>query len=122
MEAEVNPNLLGGRVENHLGKTSLSSPDRDLNFNFPVLGSRAQHETSALANYATEAGRLRGDCTNCVDEGSGVAARWTMPLLKLGEKRYYLGIFFKVSRPNNFLCGRFSEEPGSNPSGHTAGY
>lgn len=23
--------------------------------------------------------------------------RWTMPLLKLGEKRYYLGIFFKVS-------------------------
>lgn len=23
--------------------------------------------------------------------------RWAMPLLKLGEKRYYLGIFFKVN-------------------------
>lgn len=39
------------------------------------------------------------DCPNCVDEHSGslAASRWTMPLLKLGEKRYYLGIFFKVS-------------------------
>lgn len=39
------------------------------------------------------------DCPNCVDEHSSnlAASRWTMPLLKLGEKRYYLGIFFKVS-------------------------
>jgi hypothetical protein len=38
------------------------------------------------------------DCANCVDDSLGSAAlnRWTMPLLKLGEKRYYLGIFFKV--------------------------
>ncbi|XP_029669580.1 uncharacterized protein LOC115239275 [Formica exsecta] len=44
-------------------------------------------------------GRLSDDCPNCVDEhtGSLAASRWTMPLLKLGEKRYYLGIFFKVS-------------------------
>lgn len=38
-----------------------------------------------------------GECTNCVDEGPAALNRWTMPLLKLGEKRYYLGIFFKVS-------------------------
>nr|CAD7437862.1 unnamed protein product [Timema bartmani] len=31
-------------------------PKRDLNLDNPVLGSLAQHETSALANYATEAG------------------------------------------------------------------
>nr|CAD7604715.1 unnamed protein product [Timema genevievae] len=31
------------------------SPDRDSNLDLPVLGSLAQHETSALANYATEA-------------------------------------------------------------------
>ncbi|XP_028045095.1 C-type lectin 37Db isoform X3 [Monomorium pharaonis] len=39
------------------------------------------------------------DCPNCVDEHSGslAASRWTMPLLKLGEKRYYLGIFFKAN-------------------------
>lgn len=36
------------------------------------------------------------DCPNCIDD-SQVASRWTMPLLKLGEKRYYLGVFFKVN-------------------------
>ncbi|XP_063236400.1 brevican core protein-like [Bacillus rossius redtenbacheri] len=40
---------------------------------------------------------LSGDCANCVEEGPGVSSRWTMPLLKLGEKRYYLGIFFKAN-------------------------
>jgi hypothetical protein len=43
---------------------------------------------------------ITGECTNCVDEGVTLAGnRWTMPLLKLGEKRYYLGIFFKVRSP-----------------------
>lgn len=37
------------------------------------------------------------DCPNCVDESQYTPNKWTMPLLKLGEKRYYLGIFFKVS-------------------------
>ncbi|XP_043669344.1 collectin-11-like isoform X5 [Vespula pensylvanica] len=42
---------------------------------------------------------LADDCPNCVDEQSNSlsASRWTMPLLKLGEKRYYLGIFFKAN-------------------------
>nr|CAD7405171.1 unnamed protein product [Timema poppensis] len=41
---EVNPNLRGGRVENHIGKTTTSSPDRDSNLDLPVLSSRAQHD------------------------------------------------------------------------------
>nr|CAD7196218.1 unnamed protein product [Timema douglasi] len=41
---EVNPHLRGGRVENHLGKTTPSSPDKDLNLDLPVLSSRAQHD------------------------------------------------------------------------------
>nr|CAD7259596.1 unnamed protein product [Timema shepardi] len=41
---EVNPHLHGGRVENHLRKTSPSSPDRDSNLDLPVLGSRATHD------------------------------------------------------------------------------
>nr|CAD7401079.1 unnamed protein product [Timema cristinae] len=45
---EVNPNLCGGRVENHLGKTTPSSPDRDSNLNLPVLSSRAQHDKRAI--------------------------------------------------------------------------
>ncbi|CAG2063655.1 unnamed protein product [Timema podura] len=51
---EVNLHLCGGRVENHLGKTTPSSPERDLNLDFPVFGSLTQHEISALANYTTE--------------------------------------------------------------------
>nr|CAD7397878.1 unnamed protein product [Timema poppensis] len=46
------PNVI--RVENNIGKTTSSSPNQDSNLNFPVLGSLAQHETSALANYASE--------------------------------------------------------------------
>nr|CAD7570810.1 unnamed protein product [Timema californicum] len=42
---EVNPHLRGGRVENHLGKTTPSSPDRDSNLDLPVLGGRAQHDS-----------------------------------------------------------------------------
>nr|CAD7401598.1 unnamed protein product [Timema poppensis] len=41
---EVNPHLCGGRVENHLGKTTPSSPDRDSNLDLAVLSSRAQHD------------------------------------------------------------------------------
>ncbi|XP_046396795.1 C-type lectin 37Db isoform X2 [Ischnura elegans] len=51
------------------------------------------------------------DCANCVDDsgfgnslGSNSLNRWTMPLLKLGEKRYYLGIFFKA---NWYKANRF---------------
>ncbi|CAG2058960.1 unnamed protein product, partial [Timema podura] len=38
------------------GPTLVSSPDRDSNHDLPLLGSPAQHVTSALANFATEAG------------------------------------------------------------------
>nr|CAD7427300.1 unnamed protein product [Timema monikensis] len=51
---EVSPYLRGGRVENHLGKATPSSPDRDSNLDLPVLGSHF-NTTSALANYAIEA-------------------------------------------------------------------
>nr|CAD7595083.1 unnamed protein product [Timema genevievae] len=51
---EVNPHLRGGRVENHLGKTTPSSPDRDSNLDLPSSAVEL-NTTSALANYATEA-------------------------------------------------------------------
>nr|CAD7394796.1 unnamed protein product [Timema cristinae] len=41
---EVNPHLRGGGVENHLGKTTPSSLDRDSNLDLPVLSSQAQHK------------------------------------------------------------------------------
>nr|CAD7453262.1 unnamed protein product [Timema tahoe] len=40
-----------------------SSPERDSNLDLPILSILAQHETSALANYATEAGpKELGQC------------------------------------------------------------
>nr|CAD7575553.1 unnamed protein product [Timema californicum] len=45
---EVNPHLRGGRVENHLRKTTPSSPDRDSNLDLPVLGDRAQHDSRVV--------------------------------------------------------------------------
>ncbi|XP_026738270.1 mannose-binding protein C-like [Trichoplusia ni] len=36
------------------------------------------------------------ECSSCNDDELGVT-RWTMPLLKSGEKKYYLGIFFKAN-------------------------
>ncbi|XP_058457353.1 uncharacterized protein LOC131434549 [Malaya genurostris] len=45
--------------------------------------------------YRQRASHL-SDCPNCVEDSSA-PTRWTMPLLKLGEKRYYLSIFFKAN-------------------------
>nr|CAD7258185.1 unnamed protein product [Timema shepardi] len=56
---EVNPHLRGGRVENHLGKTTDNSPGRDSNLDLPSSAVEL-NTTSALANYATEAGQLKG--------------------------------------------------------------
>nr|CAD7262049.1 unnamed protein product [Timema shepardi] len=41
---EVNSHLRGWRVENNLGKSTPSSPDRDSNLDLPVLSSRAKHD------------------------------------------------------------------------------
>ncbi|XP_008483231.1 hepatic lectin-like, partial [Diaphorina citri] len=40
-----------------------------------------------------------GECSNCIDDSTAASSnRWSMPLLKSGEKRYYLNIFFKFWR------------------------
>nr|CAD7266264.1 unnamed protein product [Timema shepardi] len=52
---EVNLYLRGGRVENHLGKTTPSSPDLRFEPRSPRPQQTSFNTTSALANYATEA-------------------------------------------------------------------
>nr|CAD7394872.1 unnamed protein product [Timema cristinae] len=54
---EVNPHLRGRKVENHLGKTTPSSPDRDSNLDLPVLSSRAQHDKRIIKMAAVCNGR-----------------------------------------------------------------
>nr|CAD7206055.1 unnamed protein product [Timema douglasi] len=58
---EVNPHLRGGRVENHLGKTTPSSPDRDSNLNLPSSAVEL-NTTRALANYTTEVDKSQDLC------------------------------------------------------------
>nr|CAD7570365.1 unnamed protein product [Timema californicum] len=51
---EVNPHLRGGRVENHLGKTTPVHPT-EIRTAIPPSSAVVLNTTSALANYATEA-------------------------------------------------------------------
>nr|CAD7404729.1 unnamed protein product [Timema cristinae] len=44
------------RVENHLGNTTLSIPDRESNLDLPVIGTLFYCESSALDHAATQAG------------------------------------------------------------------
>ncbi|XP_039283651.1 mannose-binding protein C-like [Nilaparvata lugens] len=54
-------------------------------------------ETEQISNVFDERRNfIEDECTNCVDDGPAIN-KWTMPLLKLGEKRYYLGIFFRAN-------------------------
>nr|CAD7397587.1 unnamed protein product [Timema cristinae] len=55
---EVNPHLRGGRVENHLGKTTPVNPT-EIRTSISPSTAVELNTTSALANYATEAGRSR---------------------------------------------------------------
>nr|CAD7589269.1 unnamed protein product [Timema genevievae] len=80
---EVNPHLREGRVENHLGKTTPSSPDRDSNLDLPIFGGRL-NTTSALANYATEA----------VDRDPGISGtRIKFPPASVAELANALAVF-----------------------------
>ncbi|XP_046968969.1 C-type lectin 37Db isoform X2 [Vanessa cardui] len=50
-------------------------------------------------NYQSPLNSIGGkpECSSCSSEDELGVTRWTMPLLKSGEKRYYLGIFFKAN-------------------------
>nr|CAD7568119.1 unnamed protein product [Timema californicum] len=78
---EVNPHLRGGRVENHLGKTTPSSPDRDSNLDLPVLSSRAQHDKRSI--------RVRQDRRGCTVQPSPFVALRHKLRLALSSRRKY---------------------------------
>nr|CAD7445267.1 unnamed protein product [Timema bartmani] len=56
---EVNPHLRGGRVENHLGKTTPVHPT-EIRTSISPSSAVELNTTSALVNYATEAVPSRG--------------------------------------------------------------
>nr|CAD7454205.1 unnamed protein product [Timema tahoe] len=86
---KVNPHLCGGRVESHLGKTTLSSPDRDSNLDFPVFGGRAQH------NWCVSQLRHRGGIWvsgSCASrEGLKSQVIYQLPQTRMSTSFLYLG-------------------------------
>nr|CAD7457501.1 unnamed protein product [Timema tahoe] len=66
---EVHPYLHGGTMYNHLGKTTLSTPNRDLNLDIPVIGSLVQHESSVLERSDTEAAYCVVLCSSVMSGG-----------------------------------------------------
>nr|CAD7424975.1 unnamed protein product [Timema monikensis] len=56
---EVNPHLRGGRVENHLGKSTSSTPYRDSNLDLPVLSSQARWSTTPPRQLSWRLVRVR---------------------------------------------------------------
>ncbi|CAH2090894.1 unnamed protein product [Euphydryas editha] len=56
-----------------------------------IADTKTVNYQAPLNNYVG-----KSECSSCGDDELGVT-RWTMPLLKSGEKKYYLGIFFKAN-------------------------
>nr|CAD7404046.1 unnamed protein product [Timema cristinae] len=101
---EVNPHLHGGRVENHLGKTTPSSPDRDLNLDLSVLSSRAQHDKRVSQL------RHRGNDLLLSTEGSSVqelARKFTQLNAKWTEVTDTIYDKYKVLKEASHQYGEF---------------
>nr|CAD7412048.1 unnamed protein product [Timema cristinae] len=66
---EVYQHSRGGRVKKHLGKTTLSTPDRDSNPDLPVTGSLVYCESDALDHAATEAANALVVLSSTAEDG-----------------------------------------------------
>nr|CAD7261892.1 unnamed protein product [Timema shepardi] len=93
---EVNPYLHGGRVEDHIGKTTPCSPDRDSNLDLPVLSSRAEHDkrVSQLrhrggANLTSSRSPLP-PCTSIRISGTGGASELTFGVVVYSGEMQHL--------------------------------
>nr|CAD7442924.1 unnamed protein product [Timema bartmani] len=78
---EVNLHLREGRVENHLGKTTPSSPDRDSNLDIPVLGSRGRKTSTKNPNLLGSSRRSEQyACSRTTDSLSRLQCEDSRPL------------------------------------------
>eukprot|EP00090_Calanus_glacialis_P027691 TRINITY_DN4388_c0_g1_i2.p1 TRINITY_DN4388_c0_g1~~TRINITY_DN4388_c0_g1_i2.p1 ORF type:complete len:134 (-),score=9.54 TRINITY_DN4388_c0_g1_i2:1553-1954(-) len=54
--------------------------------------------TSSSLNFRHNDNNINDErCADCVGEGGQHHSRFSMPLAQLGDKQYYLGIFFKAN-------------------------
>nr|CAD7393100.1 unnamed protein product [Timema cristinae] len=114
---EVNSHLRGGRVENHLGKPSPSSPDQDSNLDLPVLSSRAQHDKriSQLRHQGRSFISRRGIREDLWDSGknaSNQVATFQQPelCLKIFDHTEHLFIILQTKQMDIVFCKTEVEE------------
>nr|BAH70975.1 ACYPI007675 [Acyrthosiphon pisum] len=53
----------------------------------------------AVPRTAHKLNEPQGECNNnnCVEDSASVINKWSLPLLRSGDKKLYLGIFFKAN-------------------------
>nr|CAD7461459.1 unnamed protein product [Timema tahoe] len=107
---EVNPHLRGGRVENHLGKTTPVHPT-EIRISISPSSAVELNTTSALANYATEAAvpvaqeESNGAVIPAVEESRVVGGKNA----SVGEFPYIVSI--RRTSNNVHFCGGFIYSP-----------
>nr|CAD7441508.1 unnamed protein product [Timema bartmani] len=98
---EGNPHMLGGRVENYLGaggEETVHSPERDSNLNRPVLGSLAQHETSASSDGKVSYSKSSIKIDFAGDQKTKTPyVSLLMPLIKAFADAFLMGSFLKMA-------------------------
>ncbi|CAG2055927.1 unnamed protein product, partial [Timema podura] len=116
---EVNPHLRGGRVENHLGKTTPSSPDRDSNLDLPVLGGRAQHDWRDGWSIVSESNKTFENCN--IKDGDWVEfdEKLKLPVTLYDMKAKFVKVYhFHILKytirlspldPSKYLCNTINE-------------
>nr|CAD7262474.1 unnamed protein product [Timema shepardi] len=77
--------VMSQQMDNHSGKTSLSTADRHLNLDPPVIGSLVYCESSALDHAATKANRVYRKRRR-VSENQEIEDRLESLILRVGEK------------------------------------
>ncbi|CAG2057415.1 unnamed protein product [Timema podura] len=91
---EVHPHLRGWRVETHLGKTTLSSPERGSNLYLPIIGGLVYCDISASNHAVTEVGCCNVDvvCWSSVVHGDVGQEDDHSRLHSLLLRRHYCGL------------------------------
>nr|CAD7416061.1 unnamed protein product [Timema poppensis] len=87
-------------MENHLGKTTPSSPDRDSNLDLPVLGSRAQHDKRLVPKLVDMGAKILGSQYNILPVTGRLGLKSQLDILQ-GERRSVASQLTKVSLRTN---------------------
>ncbi|KAI5719275.1 hypothetical protein M8J76_007740 [Diaphorina citri] len=95
---QITQQILTQYLQRRLFPHNHAPPNTNITDKIPNVTDREldeELESRSSENLGNSGG---GECSNCIDDSTAASSnRWSMPLLKSGEKRYYLNIFFKAN-------------------------